>query len=323
VSTPDAPRVSVIVPAYNYGRFIGDALRSILEQSLRAIEVIVIDDGSTDETADVLSRFTDSRISVHHTDRLGVNQVRTLAPSLARAPLVAWLDADDTWRPGYLERQVAVLDAEPEVAFTFANFVRTEDGVLRPETQFDLCPEFRALATRAAGAGGAKVIEGSAFEALAAFGEMPCWIQATVHRRAVVMDLQPKPGDMDAEDLYFQLQVYARGRAAFIDDPLVEVRRHGDNSYSSSDQVREGVLTVLHELERTVPLTPSQLAVLHRRIGKEFCRRGYRYFWAHDMRRAARYYAQALRWPGTRRNALLHLALLPALPLLPRREPRY
>ena len=256
-------------------------------------------------------------------DRLGVNQVRTLAPSLARAPLVAWLDADDTWRPGYLERQVAVLDAEPEVAFTFANFVRTEDGVLRPETQFDLCPEFRALATRAAGAGGAKVIEGSAFEALAAFGEMPCWIQATVHRRAVVMDLQPKPGDMDAEDLYFQLQVYARGRAAFIEDPLVEVRRHGDNSYSSSDQVREGVLTVLHELERTVPLTPSQLAVLHRRIGKEFCRRGYRYFWAHDMRRAARYYAQALRWPGTRRSALLHLALLPALPLLPRREPRY
>jgi hypothetical protein len=110
---------------------------------------------------------------------------------------------------------------------------------------------------------------------------------------------------------------------AFIDDPLVEVRRHGANSYSNSDQIREGVLAVVQQLERTIPLTPSQRGVLRRRIGKEFSRRGYRYFWAHDVRQAASHYVRALRWPGTWRSALVHLALLPALPLLPRREPKY
>jgi glycosyltransferase involved in cell wall biosynthesis len=323
MTAPDAPRVSVIVPAYNYGRFVGDALRSILTQSLRELEVIVVDDGSTDETPEVLAQFTDPRLSVHRTHRVGVSRVRTLGASLARAPLVAWLDADDMWRPGYLERQVAVLDAEPDVAFSFTNFVRTQDGVVLPETQFDHCTEFRTLVTRAAREGDAKVIEGDTFAALAPFAEMPCWLQATVHRKSALVDLQPTAGGMEAEDLYLQLQVYTRGGAAFIEEPLVEVRRHGANSYSNGDQIREGVLSVVQQVERNVSLTPAQRAVLRRRIGGEFCRRGYRYFWAHDARRAASYYAQALRWPGTRRGALLHLALLPALPLLPRREPEF
>jgi hypothetical protein len=252
-----------------------------------------------------------------------VSRVRALGASIARAPLVAWLDADDVWRPTYLERQVAVLEAEPDVAFTFTNFVRTEYDAVLPETQFDHCPELRMLPVRPARAGGAKVIEEDAFTALAPFAELPCWIQATVHRKAVLDGVRPKPGGMAAEDLYFQMQVYTRGRAAFIEDPLVEVRRHGANSYSSSDQVREGVLAVVQQVEREVSLTPTQRFLLRRRIGAEFCRRGYRYFWVHDARRATRYYVQALRWPGTWRNALAHLALLPTLPLLPRRDPKY
>lgn len=321
--TSPAPRVSVIVPAYNYGRYLGDALRSILSQSLTALEVHVVDDGSTDETPEVLAQFTDPRLTTHGTERLGVSRVRAMGASLARAPLVAWLDADDVWRPGYLERQVAVLDAEPDVGFVFTDFVRTENGELLPETQFEHCPELAAIATRPARAGGARVIEGDAFAALAPCAEMPGWIQATVHRKTVLEGMRPKLGAMDAEDLYFQLQVYVRARAAFIAEPLVEVRRHGSNSYTSSDQVRDGVLSVVQEVERVVPLTASQRRVLRRRIGSEFCRRGYRWFWAHDAVRAASYYLQALRWPGSRMNALAHLAALPALPLLPRREPRY
>jgi len=317
------PRVSVVVPAYNYGRFLGDALRSILSQSLEALEVIVIDDGSTDDTPAVLAQFTDPRVSVHRTERLGVSQVRVLGARLARAPLVAWLDADDVWRPGYLERQVAVLDAEPAVAFSFTDFVRTEHGVVQPETQFDHSPDLRHLPTRAARAGGARVIEADAFAALVPCAEMPCWIQASVHRKSALEGVRPKPGSMDAEDLYFQLQAYAKGRAAFIDEPLVEVRRHGANSYANSDQIREGVLGVLQQLEREMSLTPEQRSVLRRRIGNEFCARGYRYFWVHDARRAVHYYGQALRWPGTWYSALKHLAALPLLPLLPRREPIY
>jgi len=317
------PRVSVIVPTYNYGRFLGEALQSILTQSLTCFEVHVVDDGSTDETADVLARCTDARVRVHRTERIGVSRVRAMGASLARAPLIAWLDADDTWRPGYLERQVAVLDAEPDVGFVFTNFVRTENGVVLPETQFEHCPEMRTLVTRPARAGGARVIEGDTFAALASFADMPGWVQATVYRRALLENLRPKPGGMEAEDLYLQLQVYARGRGALIDDPLVEVRRHGGNSYTNGDQIREGVLEAVQLLERDLPLAPAQRRIVQRRIGRELCRRGYRWFWAHDARRAAAYYARALGWSGSRLSALLHLAALPVLPLLPRREPRF
>jgi hypothetical protein len=242
---------------------------------------------------------------------------------LARAPLVAWLDADDLWRPGYLERQVALLDAEPEIAFSFTDFVRTEHGVVLPETQFDHSPRLRELRTRPSRAGTGRVIEGDAFGALAPMGELPCWLQASVHRRSALLGIQPKSGSMAAEDLYFQLQVYDKGGAGFIDEPLVEVRRHGANSYTSGDQIREGVLGAVELAAREFSLTPAHRAVLRRRVGFEFCRRGYRYFWSHDLGRAARYYAQALAWPGSRLSALAHLVALPAVPLLPRREPNY
>ena len=323
MTTPASPRVSIVVPTYNYGRFLGDALDSIFRQGVESIEVLVLDDGSTDETPEVLARYADPRISVHRSERLGVNRVRALGVSLARAPIVAWLDADDVWRPGYLARQLAVLESEPEVSFVFTDFVRTENGTVLPETQFDHSPELRRLPSRPARAGGARVIEGDAFAALAPCAEMPCWMQASVHRKAVLEGIRPKPGSQDAEDLYLQLQVYGRGRAAFIDEPMVEVRRHGANSYSDGDQIREGVLAVVQQAERELPFAPAHRAVLRRRIGMEYCRRGYRFFWVHDARRAAAYYARALRWPGSRLNALGHLAALPLLPLLPRREPRY
>ena len=144
-----------------------------------------------------------------------------------------------------------------------------------------------------------------------------------MQRKSALEAVRPKPGSMDAEDLYLQLQVYAKGRAAFIDEPLVEVRRHGANSYTSSDQIREAVLRAVELAARDLPFAPAHLAVVRRRVGFECCRRGHRYFWSHDLGRAARYYARALGWPGSRLNALAHLIALPAVPLLPRREPHY
>jgi glycosyltransferase involved in cell wall biosynthesis len=318
------PRVSVVVPTYNYGRFLGDALDSIRSQTFRDHETIVVDDGSTDaETPAVLARFAGPGLTVVRTDRVGVSRARLEGAARARGTLVAWLDADDLWRPTYLERQVALLDAEPEVGFTFTNFERSEDGRILPDTNFDLVEGFRTVPARPARTPGAFVLDGDAFALLAPLGELPGWVQATVLRRAVVEGLRPKPGGMDAEDLYMQLQVYRRARGAFVDAPLVEVRRHGTNSYGSGDRIREGVLEVVQLALRDPGLAPAHRAVLARRVGAEWRRRGYRWFWSHDAGRAARHYANALRWPGGRLNALVHLACLPLLPLLPRRDPAF
>jgi glycosyltransferase involved in cell wall biosynthesis len=105
------PRVSIIIPAYNAAALLPQTLDSIVAQTYRDWEAIVADDGSTDETAAV-ARDRDPRIlCVRSARNRGVGGARNLAFSRARGELIALLDADDTWLPEYLERQVDLYDA--------------------------------------------------------------------------------------------------------------------------------------------------------------------------------------------------------------------
>ena len=108
------PRVSVIMPAFNGGRFIGAAISSILAQTYRDFELVVIDDGSTDDTADVVRSFGDARIRlVHNAANCGLSRTRNRGIREARGELLAWRDCDDLAAPRRLEKQVAFLDRNP------------------------------------------------------------------------------------------------------------------------------------------------------------------------------------------------------------------
>lgn len=110
------PRVSVVMPTYNSAAFLGDAVMSMLAQSFADFELVVIDDGSTDDTQSILARFTDPRIVI---DRLAVNSglaaARNAGLARSQGALIAWLDSDDISLPRRLERQVAVLECRPRV----------------------------------------------------------------------------------------------------------------------------------------------------------------------------------------------------------------
>jgi glycosyltransferase involved in cell wall biosynthesis len=322
--TTKTPLVSIIMPTYNYGRFIADAIESIMRQTVQDFEIIVVDDGSTDDTPAILARLANPRMKVIRQENAGTPAARNRGRSEMRGAFLSWLDADDIWRPNFLEQHLAVLESEPDLGFTFANFVRTEDGHLLPGTQFDLVPRLRELPTRPSRGGKAQVIQMDTFAALGPCPDLPGWMQASLYRRAVMEGCMSKQGIRPAEDLYLILQIYARGMpTAFIDEVLVEVRRHGKNSYTNSDQIREAVLRTLHLVDTDIALSPDQRAILHRRIGDEYLRRGWRHFWSHDADRARQYYQKALAWPGTKLVAWTHLAMLPFLPLLPRREPAF
>ena len=106
--------VSVVMPAYNAGAYIGEALDSVLAQGVRDIEIIVVDDGSTDDTvATARSRGAAVRVLTQATQGSAVARNRALAE--ARAPLVAFLDADDVWLPGKLDAQLRVLARDPAI----------------------------------------------------------------------------------------------------------------------------------------------------------------------------------------------------------------
>lgn len=107
------PNVSVVIPAYNASRFVGEAIRSVLAQTYEDFEVIVVDDGSTDGTCDVVNGFHDERLRYTYQENQGPSAARNTGVQLSRGEYIAFLDADDLWSPPMLEACLAFLNDNP------------------------------------------------------------------------------------------------------------------------------------------------------------------------------------------------------------------
>lgn len=113
------PLVSVIVPTYNYSNFIEQCINSILEQSYQKIEVIVVDDGSTDDTLTVLQKF-EKRALIHSQKNSGVSAARNAGLQLSKGEYIAFLDADDWWDPSKVEKQMnAMIKSRSNISYSF------------------------------------------------------------------------------------------------------------------------------------------------------------------------------------------------------------
>jgi glycosyltransferase involved in cell wall biosynthesis len=121
------PEVSVIIPTYNRRAMLVAAIDSVLAQSFRAFELIVIDDGSTDGTAEHLARLGET-IRIERIEHRGPAAARNRGVELALAPLIAFLDSDDLWAPAKLERQLAFMRANPGCAICQTNEIWIRDG---------------------------------------------------------------------------------------------------------------------------------------------------------------------------------------------------
>lgn len=148
------PLVSVVVPAFNAARYVEAALRSVLAQDYRHLEVFVVDDGSSDDTvarAGAVARM-DDRVQVVSLERnSGCPAVaRNAVLARARGELVAFLDADDLWTPRKLSEQVAALSARSDLAFVYSMLVAF--GAVKPlQVEYGVKPlPFRAAVTREA-----------------------------------------------------------------------------------------------------------------------------------------------------------------------------
>ncbi|MBU4233654.1 MAG: glycosyltransferase family 2 protein [Proteobacteria bacterium] len=109
-----APLVSVIIPTYNRADLVRQALASVKAQTYRDFEIVVVDDGGTDGTYEVLSADRDLRV-LRHPRRRGVAAARNLGVAAARGEWLAFLDSDDLWLPDKLARQILLLEAQPEL----------------------------------------------------------------------------------------------------------------------------------------------------------------------------------------------------------------
>ncbi len=122
------PKVSVIIPTYNRARFIGAAIESVIGQSFRNFELIIIDDGSSDETSEVVAGYRhDPRVIYIRQSNQGRSHARNRALGLTRGAYIAFLDSDDSYLPEKLARQIAYLDARPDVDMLYTSAICVDE----------------------------------------------------------------------------------------------------------------------------------------------------------------------------------------------------
>src|SRR5215510_5872921 len=130
-----AARVSVVIPAYNRADLIGETIRSVLNQTFDDFEIIIVDDGSTDSTKEVVSRF-DGPIKYFYQENRGRSCARNRGFEVSGGDYVCFLDSGDVLEPRMLERQVSLLDSNSHLGFVYSDYQfinQTSEILPRPE----------------------------------------------------------------------------------------------------------------------------------------------------------------------------------------------
>ena len=139
------PKVSVIIPAYNCDKYIASTITSCIEQEYNNIEIIVVNDGSTDETESIVTAFlSDSRVRLINQENKGVSAARNLGIESATGDYLTFLDSDDTLVSDTISGNVKVLTAFPDIDWLYFPIQRIDqNGNAVDEISPDLLPSFK------------------------------------------------------------------------------------------------------------------------------------------------------------------------------------
>ena len=293
--------VSLVIATFNHGRVLADALDSAVAQTLRGVEIIVVDDGSTDDTPAVLARYAGRIRGVRQPNR-GLAAARNAGLAIAHGTYVSFLDADDVMMPTKLAEQVAVLDRAPTVGWTYCDVLIetvTTGAETRASEQFGY---------------GARMLEGWLFPELIRGNFIP--VIAPLVRRTVldaVGGFDERLTALEDWDLWLRMSLIAEARYS----PAVLVRYRVHPGGMSEDRARmdRNRFYVLDKLCRARPAAVEGLGAAGRRIiadthnwlGKEAYARG-------DWPEARRRFAASLVTVPWQRQApvLLGLSLVRA-----------
>jgi glycosyltransferase involved in cell wall biosynthesis len=229
---------SVIVPTYNRARMIGATIEAILGQTLPPREVIVVDDGSADDTASVVAGYA-PRVTYLRSRNQGPPAARNLGLAAARMPWLALCDSDDLWEPHHLAEIAHLAEAAPEVHYVFSNFSHFSDRGWVPGTIFDtLPPNFWALAKHEP-VPGAWVLDEPLYPKLFDDWSQPIFPSATVFTREHldrVGGFDERLNRNPSEDLEFTLRSIRQAPIGVLTRSGVRIRR--DPASFSGDGLR-------------------------------------------------------------------------------------
>lgn len=196
--------ISVVIPLYNKEKQIAYTLQSVFEQTFQDFEIVVVDDGSTDNSVEEVEKFDDSRIRLIHQTNAGVSAARNRGIEEARGELIAFLDADDEWMPEYLATQYGLYQKYPECSVYACNYeFRDSEGKVTPTIIRKLPFE------------GEDGVLSNYFE-VASCSHPPLWTSAVVIKKSAIQAIGGFPiGIKSGEDLLTWARLAVSGTIAY------------------------------------------------------------------------------------------------------------
>jgi glycosyltransferase involved in cell wall biosynthesis len=289
MDSSSTPLVSFVVPCYNYGRFLPDCLNSIFGQDGNyAIEVIAIDDASSDNTLDVLAQFPDDRMRIIRHEK-NEGHVRTISQGLreSRGQFVARIDPDDRYRSCFLAETIPAFQRDPEVGFVYgdAALINSEGRLDRERTD---------------AVHHGKDFSGNEFIPLMV-KNFVC-APTVIARREAWLETLPVPADLAFSDWYFNLMIARRHKFSFVSRVLADYRVHAANHHAKviANKTEEPSIfflldRIFGETERTPELQQQKLAARGRVYAAQYLDMATKYFGGGMRADARRCYGQAIR----------------------------
>jgi len=223
--------VSVVIPTYNYAHFVAGAVESALAQTYLDREVIVVDDGSTDDTRDRLALY-EGRIRYIHQENRGLSAARNTGIRAARGALVAFLDSDDVWHPKKLAVQARYLERHFEVALLASDHLDMQTGEIG-EVDWPQVDETRSIPAREITF--EQLVVGSRFGACGVVARRWCFDEVGFFDETL----------RSAEDVDMWVRIASRFPVAKQEVPLWVYRHHGTSMHRATARMEENTLKMV------------------------------------------------------------------------------
>ncbi|MBD2363320.1 glycosyltransferase [Anabaena minutissima FACHB-250] len=230
------PKVSVIIPAYNAINYLPETIKCLFNQTFDDFEVIIVDDGSSDGTAEWVSQIKDSRVKLVSQQNQGSSGARNTGIKHSQCEFIAFMDADDFWQPTKLEKQIRVLESNPEIGLVY-NWVayineksEPTGRIVKPDAEGYIWDKFTAR--NLIECGSVPMIRSQCFEQVGVFDAS--------------IDAAP--------DWDMWLRIAAVYPCALIREPLVSYRQHSHNKSKNYPQLIHDFRTIFEKAFQSAPV---------------------------------------------------------------------
>lgn len=285
-----APLVSVVLPVHNGARYLDEAIRSVLAQTYADMELIVVDDGSTDETPHIVARH-ESAVRYVRQEHSGVSAARNKGIALSRGSYIGFIDSDDEWEPEKIATQVGRLESKADAVASFTGVLRVDERIgsavaVTPPPAMDMVAALVLHSNLLSGGGSAALIRRSALAQAGGF------------------DTELAQG----EDWDLWIRLAALGPLDITSAPLVRRRVHETNASRDVWRMERDNLRVLEKFFANSDLRERYGHLRRRAYSNHYVIFSGSYLWARDIPAAVRCLARAAAY---RPSALLYALALP------------